>query len=345
MPLVLCAADVAAPDVQFKQPQLASQGRNVAMVFGGGNTIYYSGSSDQGATFSAPVAVAQTPALSLGNHRGPRIAFAGDAIVITASVGLAPAPAAGAGGHGAHGGPEQLLSWRSTNGGKTWTAGPRVTSASGEGFHALASEGKNRLREVWMTPVDGRVKILGAHSDDAGLSWSEPKAIYQSPDKNVCECCHPSLALGADGEILVMFRNSIAGARDLYLARSKDGVSFSTAKLGEGTWPLKACPMDGGGIAVGEGGIVTVWRRNTDIFLARPGEAEKKIGEGRNPAVASRKNGVYTVWSGVEGLMASMPGKEPYVLSKSGGFAAISGGMQVVVAWEDGGRIRTARLD
>jgi hypothetical protein len=142
-----------------------------------------------------------------------------------------------------------------------------------------------------------------------------------------------------------MFRNSIAGARDQYLARSKDGVSFTAAKLGEGTWPLKACPMDGGGIAVGEGGIVTVWRRNTDIFLARPGEAEKKIGEGRNPAVASRKNGVYTVWSGVEGLMASMPGKEPYVLSKSGGFAAISGGMQVVVAWEDGGRIRTARLD
>jgi hypothetical protein len=192
------------------------------MVFGGGNTIYYSGSSDQGATFSAPVAVARTASLSLRNHRGPRIAFAGDAIVITASVGLAPAPAAGASGHGAHGAPEQLLSWRSTNGGKTWTAGARVTPTSGEGFHALASEGKNRLREVWMTPVDGRVKILGAHSDDAGLSWSEPKAIYQSPDKNVCECCHPSLALGADGEILVMFRNSIAGALDLYLARSKD---------------------------------------------------------------------------------------------------------------------------
>src|SRR6185436_20441192 len=93
LPLVLCAADVAAPDVEFQQPQLASQGRNVAMVFGGSNTIYYSGSSDQGATFSVPVVVAQTPALSLGNHRGPRIAFAGDAIVITASVGLAPAPA------------------------------------------------------------------------------------------------------------------------------------------------------------------------------------------------------------------------------------------------------------
>jgi hypothetical protein len=344
LPLVLCFADIAAPDVQFKQPQLASQGRSVAMVFGGGNTIYYSGSSDSGTTFSAPVAVAQTAALLLGNHRGPRIAFAGDAIVITASVGIAPA--AGASGHGAHGGPEQLLSWRSTNGGKTWTAGPRVTPSSGEGFHALASEGKNRLREVWMVPVDGRVKILGAHSDDSGLSWSEPQAIYQSPDKNVCECCHPSLALGADGEILVMFRNSIAGARDLYLARSKDGASFTAAKLGEGTWPLKACPMDGGGIAVGDGGIVTVWRRNTDIFLARPGEAEKKIGEGRNPAVAIGKNGVYSVWSAVEGLMASVPRKsEPYVLSKSGGFPAISGGTQVVVAREDGGQIRTARLD
>ena len=73
----------------------------------------------------------------------------------------------------------------------------------------------------------------------------------------------------------------------------------------------------------------------------------KKIGEGRNPAIAIGKNGVYTVWSSVDGLMAMIPGKsEPYVLSKSGGFAAISSsGMQVVAAWEDGGRIRTARLD
>jgi hypothetical protein len=45
--------------------------------------------------------------------------------------------------------------------------------------------------------------------------------------------------------------------------------------------------------------------------------------------------------------MALIPGKsEPYLLAKSGGFAALSSsGMQVVAAWEDSGRIRTARLD
>jgi hypothetical protein len=77
-----------------------------------------------------------------------------------------------------------------------------------------------------------------------------------------------------------MFRNSLAGARDFYLARSKDGASFTIAKLGEGTWPLKACPMDGGGIAIADGKVVTAWRRNFDIFLARPGQAEKSSAKG-----------------------------------------------------------------
>ncbi|KAJ3054740.1 hypothetical protein HK102_011471, partial [Quaeritorhiza haematococci] len=53
-----------------------------------------------------------------------------------------------------------------------------------------------------------------------------------------------------------MWRNSLKGARDLFLADSSDGGrTFSPAeKLGRGTWPLNACPMDGGAVAVGPAG-------------------------------------------------------------------------------------------
>jgi hypothetical protein len=56
--------------------------------------------------------------------------------------------------------------------------------------------------------------------------------------------------------------------------------------------------MDGGGTDVNEKGeLQTVWRREGNIFAARPGEPEQKLGEGKNCALASVKNlNVYS-WS------------------------------------------------
>jgi hypothetical protein len=69
----------------------------------------------------------------------------------------------------------------------------------------------------------------------------------------------------------------------MYLARSRDGITFSKPeKLGTGTWKLNACPMDGGALALLNNRVVTVWRRGHDIFLASPGEKEERFGTGRN---------------------------------------------------------------
>jgi hypothetical protein len=61
--------------------------------------------------------------------------------------------------------------------------------------------------------------------------------------------------------------------------------------------------------------------------------------------VALRKNGVYAVWSDGQSIMAKVPGKTPYVLAKSGAFPVITAWGPVTVAWEDGGKIKTERLD
>jgi hypothetical protein len=93
-----------------------------------------------------------------------------------------------------------------------------------------------------------------------------------------------------------MFRNWLNGSRDLYLVKSiNGGQSFTTAeKLGNGTWKLNGCPMDGGGITIGDNNLAkTTWQRNGTIFYAEPGKAEISVGAGRICSIAS--NGANTV--------------------------------------------------
>ncbi|MSV29016.1 MAG: hypothetical protein EXQ52_09770 [Bryobacterales bacterium] len=126
--------DVGVP---YRQPQLAAAHGLVAMTFGGGSSIYFT-SSSEGRTFLPSTKVAETGALALGRHRGPRVAILNDAIVITAIAGKKAAT----GAH-AHGLPENgdLMVWRSIDRGKTWAQTGIVNDTAGaarEGLHALA---------------------------------------------------------------------------------------------------------------------------------------------------------------------------------------------------------------
>ncbi len=347
----MLAVQIGPPgtDAPAREPQMAVRGSTVALTFGAGNSIYFSLSTDSGRTFSVPKKVVDAPVIPLTHHRGPRITFAGDAIVITAVWGNADA-----GGPHAHGLPPagDLFALRSADLGKTWSKPVVINDLPGaatEGLHALASDGKAELFAAWL---DGRAgngkKLYGSQSSDGGVTWSKNVLIYESPAGTICECCHPSVAIAPDGEILVMWRNWLDGSRDMYLAQSRGGVRFSTPrKLGLGTWKLNACPMDGGGIAIAGGKIVTAWRREHQIFLASPGAAERQIGEGTDVAVAGSAAGLYAAWSTAAGIRVLRPGSsDPAVLAPRGSFpslAALSGG-SAVAAWEDGGKIVVEQL-
>ena len=156
------------------------------------------------------------------------------------------------------------------------------------------------------------------------------------------------LAIDAQGEIQVMWRNVMAGSRDLYLTHSRDGVHFSAAeKLGNGTWKLDACPMDGGGLAVDHGSLVSAWRRGNEIYLDRPGQPERALGEGRDVAITGGSHGAYVMWAGEKGLQLLTPGATSTVaVAPAGGYpnlVALPDG-SVVAAWEDAGTIHTQRL-
>jgi hypothetical protein len=345
--LAFQVAPIAA-DSPDHEPQMAAGGSTVALAFGAGKGIYCSVSKDGGAKFAAPVKVAEEQIVPLTRHRGPRIVFSGRSIVITAVAGKTAA-----GGEHAHGLPSDgdLLAWRSTDGGATWSQPVVVNDVPGaptEGLHSLSADANGNLFAAWLDKRSGHgTALFGARSTDHGATWSKNVKIYQSADGTICECCHPSVTMDTRGEILVMYRNWLDGSRDMYLTRSADGVAFSKPeKLGNGTWKLNACPMDGGGLVAANGKIVTAWRRGEDVFVDEPGHAELQIGTGKDVALAIAGDRRYVIWTHGTAIELWAGGKVQ-ALAKAGAFPAVLALQQggALAAWEDNGGIQVRRLE
>ena len=71
---LLMAAGIGpmGPDAPAREPQLAVNGSTAALVFGAGNGIYFSASSDAGKTFSAPVKVFRSRGSQAALARGKK---------------------------------------------------------------------------------------------------------------------------------------------------------------------------------------------------------------------------------------------------------------------------------
>jgi hypothetical protein len=317
-----------------RQPQLAVSGDSVAVVFGSGETIWMARSTDSGRNFGDPAKVAVLPKMLLGRHRGPRVAISGNTIIVSAIASD----------------PGDLLSWRSTDGGRTWSAPVAVNDtpkAAREGLHAMAADSEGHIAMAWLDDrtAPGK-KLFGAFSNDAGKTWSRNVLLYQSPERTICECCHPSLVALGHGEFAVMWRNAMDGSRDFYAMRVRDGAPAGEAmKQGTGTWKLNACPMDGGGIVSRDGQLASAWRRESDIYLAESGKPEVKLGAGKDVALAANQKGFYAVWTGAGGIALYGAG-QVMKLADKGGFPTIirTGDGAMLAAWEDDGGIAITRL-
>ena len=207
-------------------PNLVTKnGNNVHVVFGMGDSLYYSFSSNKGQSFSSPLLVDTLPGLVSFAMRGPQITNTtnGLAMIVATRVG-------------------NIFSY-TKDGTGAWQRATRINDADTickEGFLALGSDGNQNLFAAWLDlRNNAHNKIYGARSADGGKTWSKNFEIYASPDGTVCECCKPSVAVQGKN-VYVMFRNRIEGSRDLYLIQSSDGgESFGEAKkLGTGSWKL-----------------------------------------------------------------------------------------------------------
>ena len=267
-------ADKAAPIVSGQMPNLTSDRRgSIHLVYGSGDSILYAVSTDQGHSFSKPTLVASLPDLAASHMRGPQIAISKSGLVITACTS------------------EGNVFAFTKSEGQDWLNAGRVNDVdtiAKENLMALSADGDLAFA-IWLDLREKHNKIFGTSSTDGGKHWSTNRLVYASPDSTVCECCKPSVLVSGN-DVYVMFRNSFKGNRDLYVIKSEDGgKSFGDAsKLGEGSWALNACPMDGGGMAlVKELGMKTVWNREGMIYACGLHEKERVIGRGKNCTITN----------------------------------------------------------
>jgi hypothetical protein len=290
--------------------------------------------------FGKPVRAVVRDDLIAGGRRGVRIAVRRDAVVVAA---ITRRTNAGGG---------DLLAWRSPDGGASWSEPARVGDVEGcaaEGLFDLAALADGRFAAVWLDVRKKGTRLLADFSDD-GARWAEDAIAYTSPDGSICECCHPAVAPCADGGTAVAWRNSVGGARDIWVARAPKGSSdFGKGeKCGTGTWRLSACPMAGPALVVKGTEVVTAWRRDRDVFLAAAGAKEKELGPGNEPQVAVSAAGLHTLWVTREGLVHLAPGASaPSPVAANAEFpcaaGAVGGRGPAFVVWLDSAS-RRARI-
>jgi hypothetical protein len=273
-----------------KQPQACVDSTGaVHVTFGVGDNVYYC--KLEAEKKPAPQIAFRVPNLSLGMRRGPRIALSGDTVVISAIGGPR--------GKGADG---DVLVYHSHDAGKNWQ-GPikvnDVAASAREGLHAMTASDDGTLWCVWLDLRIKGTQLFASKSVDNGATWSKNQLVYRSPDGSICECCHPSI-IAERNSVHVLFRNSLKGKRDMYLVSSADGgATFGNAvRLGETSWQLNACPMDGGMLSMDNNKIATVWRRDRTLFLASvDSSAETMLGTGEQPWIASDGDRFLEVWT------------------------------------------------
>ena len=255
---------------------------NFHAIFGSGDSIMYSYSDNNGESFSAPTLIAVVPQLAASHTRGPQLAATSGGLVLTACNE-----------------PGNIVSFIKDKSNRWKQTGVvnDVDTVAKENLMALSTDGNNAFA-VWLDLRDKHNKIFGARSGDGGQTWSKNILVYASPDTTVCECCKPTVVMQGS-TVSVMFRNWLSGNRDMHLIQSADGgQSFGKAqKLGNGSWALNGCPMDGGGLALNEQGIAqTVWNRKGKIYASRPGEQEIELGEGRGCVIESQGGKTVYAW-------------------------------------------------
>ena len=319
-----------------EQPQISLDTKGtIRVVFGQKDKIFCARSGDGGVTFTKPVLVAAVQGMHLGMSRGPQIASSRNISVITAMD------------------KSGSIRWfRCNNGSNVWKDMGILNDVNGsapEGLMGITADNDDHFYAVWLDTRTGkRNEVYFSSLSGKSERWTKNILVYQSPDGHVCECCKPSVAVQGP-EVVVMFRNWLAGSRDLFLLRSSDqGATFTAPqKLGTGTWKLNGCPMDGGGVFVDVGNVAnTTWQREGIVYYCKPGEMEMSIGKGRTCSIAgTARITIISMQTGDTVKVVKLPQKNEIVIG-TGGFlkSIVPPDNKILCVWEQDNKIRFKKV-
>jgi hypothetical protein len=145
----------------------------------------------------------------------------------------------------------------SSDGGRTWSAGPDpaddgLTTAH-EFVDVMAEQGSFHL--IWIDDRDDaegiRRGLRYARSDDGGASWGPNTTL----DPHICGCCWTHLRAEPGGALYVLYRDEHPDPSDMKLMVSTDGGDRWSDRgyVGAFGWMQNGCPHTTGGLAPGRG--------------------------------------------------------------------------------------------
>ena len=255
-------------------PSIAARGNFAAIAWSGtlGSTtdIYVATSRDGGMQWSAPVQVnAVAGDARVSGEQPPRV-------VLVAGRGATPDVVVVWGSKGTTG--SRLLTARSSDGGKTFSASSLVSGADGEGnrgWESVAADSAGRMYVLWLDHRETVMPSAMHHQDgtttppapapklDPNEKANKSQLFFGSVDggggvaargivRGVCYCCKTSL-VAAGGAIYAVWRHVFPGnQRDIGFVASRDGgKSFSPiVRVSEDHWQFDGCPENGPAIAI-----------------------------------------------------------------------------------------------
>ena len=232
--------------------------------------LFYRSKGPKDRDWSKPRRVNSDPdsAIALGNDRGGHLALGKSGTVHIAWNGspeAKPRPADGA----------PMLYARLLPGADAFEPQKNLITRSGslDGGGALATDTKGRVAVVWHAiPDDAPARneaarrVFVATSDDDGKSFS-PESPRSDAANGACGCCALQSAFTSQGDLLVLYRASIAVVhRDEHLLRIPAAGPVTDLKLDD--WERPGCPMTTAAILPGLDRTLLAWESKGEIRWA-----------------------------------------------------------------------------
>ncbi|MFZ3178831.1 MAG: sialidase family protein [Methylocystis silviterrae] len=318
-PAAACAeakVDCAATAV----PAFAKDGR-LWVAFSVGKSLYAAASSDNGATFSAPTAIATVGDGVIDAHGDarPKIVALKDGTLLASYTTRPDKQMIGT-----------IFTARSTDGGKTFSTPQALLSEGGQRFDSIVVNRKGRIYAGWLdkthalkAKAEGK-EFLGsgvafAYSDDGGKTFKGKSILID----HACECCRMSGALDKDGTPVFAWRQVLDGnVRDHMVAKlSADAAQATATRVSDDDWAINSCPHHGPSIAIDAAGDWhVIWftkgKKRQGLYYARSLDAGKSFSEpekfgddGRaagHPTLVAAKGRLYRVWKEFDGTTTTI---------------------------------------
>lgn len=323
-PTTEAAEDLVAirrvPDGGIQPEAVRDTSGTLHLVYYGGDPsagdLFYVRSSDDGATFSAPIRVNSQPgsAIARGTIRGGQLAVGPNGRVHVVWNGSGKAlpkglsdPSTGLDG-------AQFLYARLNDAGTAFEPqrGLMQRSLTLDGGGSIAADGNGNVYAVWHgneartgNDGEGRRRVWIARSSNAGRTFDAETPAWNEPT-GACACCGMR-ALSTGGSLYVLYRSATASInRDIFALVSSDGAkTFAGSRVHE--WDINACPMTSMSLTAAKSGVAAAWeteglvyfgmldaRGNVGSRIAPPGEVKGR----KHPRLATNANGqTLLVWT------------------------------------------------